>query len=153
MKVINKLINKIFKKALGTCDLCGTKIYPGDYHGYERDASSLSITGYFDYYFCRSCIENNCTFRSIGKETLGTTFIISRRNGERSRITVTFQRMAYPYSLEAHLHSSLFHAHEQHDLMLPERNNQRVDGDAPTAARDACVIVRSSTCFRNNIMD
>lgn len=90
MKAIGKLLTRFLgkDKDFPRCNLCDATIYPGDLHGYERDASSVSITGYFDYYFCKSCIERQCTSKPIGEETLGKTFIIQRRNGERSRITI-----------------------------------------------------------------
>lgn len=83
-----KLFDKLFKKEFAKCDLCGEKIYQGDYYGHDNEASSLSITGYFNYYFCKSCIESNCTSHLIANETLGEKFVISRKNGERSRITI-----------------------------------------------------------------
>ena len=78
----------LFKKELAKCDLCGGKIYSGDYYGYEHAASSLSISGYFDYYFCSTCIDKNCASGKLDETSLGKTFMISRCNGERSRITI-----------------------------------------------------------------
>ncbi len=83
-----KSLKNLFRKELSTCNRCNKKIYKGDYYGYEHEASSLSITGYFDYYFCKSCIERNCTSEIIDEGSLGKIFIIDKRNGERSRITI-----------------------------------------------------------------
>ncbi len=83
-----KLLDKFFKKEFATCSICDKKLYKGDYYGYEHDHNSLSITGYFDYYFCASCIERNCTSEKINAGSLGKSFIISRKNRERSRITI-----------------------------------------------------------------
>jgi hypothetical protein len=84
---MNSLLN-LFKKELARCNLCNSKIYNGDYYGNEHEASSLSISGYCDYYFCSTCIDKNCASGKLGEESLGKTFIISRRSGERSRITI-----------------------------------------------------------------
>jgi hypothetical protein len=85
---IMKLFDRFFRKELAECNLCDRKIYQGDYYGHEREASSLSITGYSNYYFCKTCIERHCTSSLLDKEKLGEKFIISRRNRERSRITI-----------------------------------------------------------------
>ncbi len=69
------------------CDGCGKPIAEGDYYGYEKESSSLAISGFLTWYFCRTCIEAECTTRPI-EECLGQTFIISRRNGERNRILI-----------------------------------------------------------------
>lgn len=78
----------LFKKEIARCNLCNGKIYSGDYYGHECDSSPLSITGSFDYYFCSKCVEKNCTFEKLGEKSLGKTYVISRLNGDRSRITI-----------------------------------------------------------------
>ncbi len=84
---MNSLL-KLFKKELAKCNICDRKIYSGDYYGFEHDQSSLSITGYFDYHFCKNCIEKNCVSSPLNEQSVGKTYIIWRRNGERSRITI-----------------------------------------------------------------
>ena len=83
-----KSLLHLFKKELASCNICDSKIYSGDYHGYEHEASSLSISGYCDYYFCSKCIHKNCASGKLDEKSLGKTFVISRRSGERSRITI-----------------------------------------------------------------
>ncbi len=77
----------LFKKEIAKCNLCDRKIYKGDYYGFEHDKSSLSISGYFDYYFCKKCVQDNCIF-GPGEISAGQSYIITRRSGDRSRITI-----------------------------------------------------------------
>lgn len=82
-----KFLLNLFREKIGTCNLCGKTIYRGEYYGYEKDQSELALGGYFEYYFCKKCVERNCFSGSI-ENKIGNTFIINRRNGERSRITI-----------------------------------------------------------------
>jgi len=78
----------LFKKELAKCRICDGKIYSGDYYGHAHEASSLSISGYFDYYFCGNCIDKNCASGKLEEQSIGKTFIITSNTGERNRITI-----------------------------------------------------------------
>jgi hypothetical protein len=88
MKALRDLFKKPGKKPLGTCHLCDAPIYQGDYYGFERESSSLSMVGYFDWYFCADCVQQHCTRQPLSEESLGDQHIIWRQSGERSRITI-----------------------------------------------------------------
>lgn len=82
------VLKKITGTKIGECSNCGKAMYQGELHGYETEANPLSITGFYTHYFCRNCIEKQ-TGSFITESTIGEKYIISRRNGERSRITIT----------------------------------------------------------------
>lgn len=80
-------IKNLFKREMANCYICNKKIYEGDFFGHERDSSELAIGGYFNYFFCTSCIERRCMCGNIDQTKLGEVYIISDGR-ERHRITI-----------------------------------------------------------------
>jgi hypothetical protein len=87
-----RFLSNLFKKKIATCHICNAPIYKGEYYGSEIESTELSITGSFEYFFCRYCVQTRALSGEMNEKQIGKKYIITDRNGRRFRITIRLEK-------------------------------------------------------------